>query len=212
MIRFRLLPPSLLTCTLSAMLLGGAAHAACDTLAFFPAVTNTYTMKSSGTTSTVTVSNRLSGNSVTSTTTVNGQSNKVVWTCTPAGLSAKLGGTMQMSTGSFPRLSDWKVGYHWNSEAQMAGVGGMKVKSTSVSRIAAIESVTTPAGTFTTYRVETDTTTAMQLPPGSKLPPSMAKAMNRSTHVVAWYAVGVGAIKEHMEDGQFDMLLIKTAK
>ncbi|GGQ96691.1 hypothetical protein [Deinococcus ruber] len=212
MIRFRLLPPSLLTCTLSALLLGSAAHAACDTLAFFPAVTNTYTMKLGGKTSTVTVSNRQSGNSVTSTSTVNGRSNYVVWTCTDAGLSAKLGGTLQMSTGSFPRLSAWKVGYRWNSEAQTAGVGGLKVRSTSVSRIAAIERVTTPAGTFSTYRVETDNTTIMQPPAGSKLPPGMAKAMNQSTHVVAWYAVGVGAVKEQMQNGQFDMLLIKTKK
>ena len=212
MLRSRLVPAPVLSCTLSAFLLGGAAHAACDTLAFFPAVTNTYSMKSGAGSSSITVSNRPSGNSVTQVTTINGRATQIVWTCTARGLSVKLGGDMQMNTGFFPPLSAWKVGYRWSSQGQMSGASGIKVRSTSASRIAGMERVTTPAGTFDTYRVETDTTTAMQLPAGSKLPPSMAKAMNQTMHSVAWYAVGVGAVQQQMQDGKIDMLLIKTVK
>ncbi|WP_425147267.1 hypothetical protein [Deinococcus sp.] len=193
-------------------LVSGAAQAACDTLAFFPPVTNTYAMTGSGASSTITVATTVSGNAATSLTTLNGKTTKVVWTCTDKGLSATLDGGMQMSTGFLPPLSAWRVGYRWSSHSQVAGGSGINASSSSQNRIAALEKVTTPAGTFSAYRVETDVTTHLELPAGTKLPPSMAKSLNTAMHSVAWYAVGVGAVKQQMQGGKVTMLLVKTTK
>ena len=212
MLRFRLFSAPLLTCSLSAFLLGSAANAACDTLAFFPAVTNTYTLTSAAGTNTLTTTTTQGDNSATSTTTVGGRTSSVTWTCTGHGLSAKLGTGMQLSTGFFPPLSAWKVGYAWKGDSEVSAASGMKVKASSQSRIAALEQVKTPAGSFRAYRVETDTTTAMQLPAGTKLPPGASKAMNSVTHSVAWYAVGVGVVRQQTGNNEMSMLLVRTSK
>lgn len=212
LLRFRLFPAPFLTWTLSACLLGGAANAACDTLAFFPPVTNTYSMTSAAGTSSMTTTTTQRGDSATSTTTVGGRTSTVTWTCTGRGLTAKLGSSMEMKTAYFPPLSAWKVGYVWTGDSEMGAASGMKVKASSRSRIAALEQVKTPAGSFRAYRVETDTTTAVQMPAGTKLPPGAAKAMNSVTHSVAWYAVGVGVVRQQLGDNTMSMLLVKTSR
>ncbi|THF88907.1 hypothetical protein E7T09_06980 [Deinococcus sp. KSM4-11] len=200
---------------LSLALLAGAAHAECDPDGFVTGGTRTFDLVVGGRTATMITSATVEGDTVVVQSTFSGVSSTTTWTCTEQGLTASFGpgtGALQADSGTMPPASQWKVGKTWPGLSRVTTVSGVTMNSTSQSRIAAQETVTTPAGTFTAFRVETITKHKLTVPPGTTLPAGAAEAMNRDTTVTLWYARGVGLVKEVNGDGSFTLTLTQISR
>ncbi|MDB5045636.1 MAG: hypothetical protein JWQ08_1686 [Deinococcus sp.] len=199
---------------------GLAGAAACDTQSYLANGTATYQMVSPAGTSTIVNKAVVKGSSIQVTSTIDGKPTTVVWNCTAKGMTASLPtgkAAASFDLGFLPPSSAWKLGYSWTSTGKISGMAGMTITTTTQSRIAAAERITTPAGTFNTLRVESATATRMQPPSGTKLPEGMdaaalSKAMNRTSKSTTWYAKGVGTVRTTVPESKFTMTLIKFSR
>jgi hypothetical protein len=197
-------------CGLSA----GAGAAACDAQSYLANGTATYQMVSPAGKSTIVSKAVVKGSTIQVTSTVDGKASSMIWNCTAKGMTASLPAgkaTASFDLGFLPPSSAWKVGYSWTSTGKISGVGGMTINTSTRSRIAASERVTTPAGTFSTLRVESTTSSTVQLPPGMQAD-AMSKAMNSVATSTSWYAKGVGTVKSTSPESKFTMTLIKFVR
>ncbi|WP_309572526.1 hypothetical protein [Deinococcus sp.] len=200
---------------LTLAIFGGVVHAACDPDGFLTGGTRTFAMVIAGRTATMTTSATVEGDAVVVQSTFSGTTSTTTWTCTDQGMTASFGpgtGSLQADSSTLPPASEWKVGTTWPGVSRVTTVSGITMNSTSQSRIAAQEMVTTPAGTFTAFRVETTTKHKLTVPVGTTLPAGSADAMNRDTTVTLWYARGVGLIKESSGDSAFTLILTNVSR
>lgn len=187
----------------------GTASAVCDIAAtFMPDGTRTYQMTTAQGKETITSKTKAQGDQVVVQSSLGGQNSTTTWICTKGGLSAKLGGQISMNTGTLPPLSLWRPGYTWVSEGDMGGPLNMHL--TTRYTIIKQEQVTTPAGTFTAYRVDGLTTTKLNVPAGTKLPSGMAALNGQQTKATTWFARGVGGVKT--VSPSFTMTLTKYSR
>ncbi len=180
-----------------------------------PSGTRTYSMTAAGRTTTMTSKSVVKGDTVSVESTVDGRVTTTTWTCTAKGITANLGaGTtaMQVDTGSLPPTNAWRVGTSWPGGSELKMASGMTVTGTSMSRVTALEKVTTPAGTYTAFRVETSTKTSMKAPAEKTLPPGMAAAMNQTSKTITWYVKGVGMVKLSGAGGKYSLTLTKVSR
>lgn len=106
------------------------------------------------------------------------------------------------SNGFFmPAANLLRPGYTWNEQQtfEMSG-GGMDLKGSlkTQSRVLAIETVTVKAGRFQAIKIEQTSTFSLGTP--SNNPPSKS---------VAWFAQGVGLIKQQGDGGSMELISIK---
>lgn len=200
-----LLPAALLTAIL------GNATARCDNTFLYPTGTYTYRMVTQGGTSTIVSSSRPTATGVTVHSTIDGKPNDVVYKCVGETLQVDMSRS-QMGISHLPPASRWKAGYRWTSEMQMTHASGTPgMKSTTTYRIVGMEAVTTPAGRYNAYRVESDTVVALpsklNLPPGMKLP-----GLGEPVHATSWYARGVGLVKMTQPANGISFTLLNVKK
>ncbi len=102
---------------------------------------------------------------------------------------------------NFPPTNQWKVGATWTANSTVEGGGTIQdieaVATGTVDQtyeIVAQESVTVPAGTFETYKVNLTLTEKMAISMnGTEVP------VEFTTNSTQWYAEGVGLIKSATE-------------
>jgi hypothetical protein len=116
-----------------------------------------------------------------------------------------------------PSENNWKVGYKWSNEYNVAGTmkgtgsmpsGEMKSNVTLEHEIIGEESVTVPAGTFTTFKVKSKITQkgSMQMTTG----PAVSVPMNVSFDLIMYQAKGIGLVKSVIENAAKTELLSYT--
>jgi hypothetical protein len=116
-----------------------------------------------------------------------------------------------------PSENNWKVGYAWSNEYNVAGSmkgmganpsGEMKSNVTLTHEIIGEESVTVPAGTFTAYKVKSKITQkgTMQMTTG----PAVSVPLNVSFDLIMYHAKGVGLVKSVIEKAATTELLSLT--
>ena len=116
-----------------------------------------------------------------------------------------------------PAENNWKIGYKWSNEYNVAGTmkgtgampsGEMKSNVTLEHEIIGEESVTVPAGTFTTFKVKSKITQkgTMQMTTG----PAVSVPMNVSFDLIMYQAKGIGLVKSVIEKAATTELLSYT--
>lgn len=201
----------ILTPVIGLFTLAGSASAACDTTFWYPGGTLTYQMVAGGKTTQMTSQAKPTATGVTVKSTVDGKTTSTTFKCVGNNLQAQVEGT-QMGFSNLPDGKLWKPGYKWTSKMNITGAGGMPgMTSTTTYKVARMENVTTPAGTFNAYRVESDT--VMKLPETLKLPAGVKiPGMGAPVHSTAWYAKGVGMVKMVQPENGVSMTLVKVKK
>jgi hypothetical protein len=116
-----------------------------------------------------------------------------------------------------PSENNWKVGYKWSNEYNVAGnmkgtgampSGEMKSNVTLEHEIIGEESVTVPAGTFNTFKVKSKITQkgTMQMTTG----PAVSVPMNVSFDMIMYQTKGIGMVKSVLEKAATTELLSYT--
>jgi hypothetical protein len=116
-----------------------------------------------------------------------------------------------------PSENNWKVGYKWSNEFDVAGTmkgtagmpsGEMKSNVMLEHEIVGEESLTVAAGTFNTFKVKTKVTQkgTMQMTTG----PAVSVPMNLSLDLTVYQAKGVGLVKSVIEKAATTELLSYT--
>lgn len=163
-------------------------------------------------------------NGVQMTVTENGKSNVLQTTCVNGKTVVNINGkpmptdlstagqdvqatTQNMKDFASTDFSKRKVGEVWSGQLASATTGDVSSETTFQNKLVAIEKVTTPAGTFDTYKVQMKMDvkiTYKNLPKDMKMP-----NMNSSTVTTTWYARDrPGMIVKSETDGM-SMTLLK---
>ena len=152
------------------------------------------------------------------------------WECTPDGLLNNTFAlisfidlpaefsfdTVEHEGVTLPPAEDWVVGKEWTGtwhiqgEADLAGVGTTTsdIQVVQDNQIAAVESVTVPAGTYDqAYRVDSTIHLELTTTVGNTTVPGVSLSFD----VSAWYVEGVGLVKQASTDSEwnFEMQLIE---
>lgn len=135
---------------------------------------------------------------------------EVTWTCDESGLTSTEYGssspgisfeTLSVSGVTMPPASEWRVGTEWENSFEVQGsmtqqgvTMALAGAITTKNRIVSQEQVTVAAGSFTAYKVESQS--AMRLTSNVM---GMMIPMNFDVTSWAWYAEGVGLVKTEAE-------------
>lgn len=91
-------------------------------------------------------------------------------------------------TGTYPEFpSELSVGQEFGEYEYTLKMSGMSTKSSGKSKVAAKESITTDAGTFDCFKVESESSTKVML-------------TTTKVTMTAWYAKNVGVVRSEVYD------------
>jgi len=120
--------------------------------------------------------------------------------------------TIEFSGVSIPPAEDWVVGHTWSGSWQMKGTGEIPNVGTTTSeidvvqenRVAAVEAVSVPAGSYENA-VRIDSTTTLEVV--STVAGTSSPVVTETFTMSGWYVEGVGLVKQVSDDYGFIMEL-----